>query len=343
MKLKSKIITRNTPRRRRKRIASIVIGLFSVALIAYCAVSFSLSGREMLRSVALVEYVPCHALVVDGKERLFFSNIDTTFSFPALASHPTRLHTQSAFSTGFWVNRFPFFPSCKGRLLTAVHRQKTYQSLSSSDLQKAIKAVKEDVLHKYQALEHRVNEIDYYLSVHSVKDEGYTDIAGYANQLQKEYEEMGRILKLLDAIKPTARLSVVDKTRYAAVTSGGRKVMTCIAASPHNDLLLLQTADASTPDGCTPVTFLPLNIRLTGSDVLAVSHAGMRLKATVEQADTAVILPGRMLKAHQLDIHRALLTDGSPIFSRRGNLIGIFANDKIIPCSEAFQTLYSTK
>lgn len=81
-------------------------------------------------------------------------------------------------------------------------------SLSSGELHAIVALNKEKLAEKLKALAEVASEIDYYMSIHNVQDEGFGMVVEHAETVSEETARTKRLLECLDGIRPEARLEV---------------------------------------------------------------------------------------------------------------------------------------
>ena len=158
------------------------------------------SESVMRRSTALIEHASAYQLKIDGDSVMSFAP-DTTYT-PAV-----------------WINRLWLLPSCLGRLASTPYERKT--EIPEDDFSPRLRAwltrelaANDSVL---GGLERQQRELRYYLRVHGVQDEGYTEIYRYALRINTSIDSLRHVDSLLQKALIRRNAEVRLTTRHAVV------------------------------------------------------------------------------------------------------------------------------
>ena len=206
------------------------------------------------------------------------------------------------------------------------------------------------------------DELQYYLLVHNVNDEGFHTMAEYAEQMKLQLAEEQRLYKALTQVTDQRRISINTVSTYRILLPQQPYTANDSAAIPFTSIactqlpvkkqpfIVLQTADKKTPRDACP---LYLHQWLTpspqqGRAVVAAAIAGTTLynkhpmltAASTQGSQTAQpaaamqprsgIFQGTITHAGQHDIPALLAPNAAPVFSADGRLMGINYHHHIV-------------
>lgn len=317
---------------RRLKLMTLVILL--LAVIAWVAWSFwPSSARQMKRSVAIVACQSWYEMVCKGKTLLYFSGVapDTALVRPSLLRDSC---VRTTYATGVWVNRYFFIPSCRGRMITVMAKS---DGLSRLDAWSLIEKEKERNEKRIRLLRVQLRELNYYLRVHDVRDEGYNTVAACAYQKEDEKTRRIRLARLFDTMRPADRPQLIRKAVYTAyyrLPDGECRQarMREVGSSKLCQTVLLQTVGRETPAGVAPVSIFFINGEAHGA-ALAVGYGGLGVEELATTHASCSIIP-TTLHDNRHDLPAVLGGDGSPVFSTRGYFIGITRGNEVITRSQ---------
>lgn len=186
-----------TNRNTRRKIVGIVLLVIAGTLVW----RFWLPSESVMRrSTALIEHATAYQLNIDGDSALSFAP-DTTYT-PAV-----------------WINRLWLLPSCLGRLASTPYERST--AIPRDDFSPRLKAWLTRELADNDSvlggLRRQQRELRYYLRVHGVQDEGYTEIYRYAQRISTEIDSLRHVDSLLQKALAGRNAEVRLTTRYAVV------------------------------------------------------------------------------------------------------------------------------
>ncbi|MFQ9996582.1 MAG: hypothetical protein ACLRV7_05860, partial [Hoylesella buccalis] len=149
-------------RRHIPRLKLMTLVILLSAIIAWVAWSFwPSSARQMKRSVGIVACQSWYEMVCKGKTILYFAEIatDTALVRPSLQQDSC---VRTTYSTGVWVNRYAFIPSCRGRMVTVMAKPDEF---NRQDTWKLIENEKERNEKRIRQLRDQLKELNYYLRI----------------------------------------------------------------------------------------------------------------------------------------------------------------------------------
>lgn len=332
-------------------MAAAVVAAALVGAAVRCLPS---SADGMRSSSVVVECRSCIEISGGGKTWLWAAQTagDSVLVSPAATR---RQAEQVTLSGGCWMNRWPGVPSCRGRIVTvlpadgialAASGNAAKASADGADGTAAGAAVRmgdrevrsllaktrtgvADSLARARAED---SELQYYLRVHGVQDEGYQQIAALATTLKKRVAALEATAHAIDTMLHNAawQLSARRVATYAAHyrAAGKAAAVACVpvATARHCRMALLQTADGTTPSGVKAQYLLPWNT--TNRRLLAVGYGALGIADMASAAAQPCIVEGRRSK-NRHNYPRVLVADGCALFTPRGLFAGIVEGQTI--------------
>ncbi len=238
-----------------KRIIAIVV----VALVSAAWLLFPLlppTEKQKQKSVADVMCRYCYALDINGKSSLFIRSLEPDWSTTPFSSVSDTLVCDTIHTKGRWVNRWEAFPSCHGRIrIPNIYEDLILQIPTDKD---SIRQIVDQQIHAFsnrlRQLTHAQAELDYYLLVHNVTDEGYNTIASYAVDVISMKKDVARALAVLERITEKDVLSISLIRHFSVAlpsdSAGTHRSTDCLLTDKRrgNDFII-QTADKRSPKG----------------------------------------------------------------------------------------------
>lgn len=316
------------------RLKLMTLVILLLATIAWVSWSFwPSSARQMKRSVAIVACQSWYEMVCKGKTVLYFSDIatDTALMRPSLQQDSC---VRTTYSTGVWVNSCFFIPSCRGRMITVMAKP---DEIDREDAWTLIEKAKKRNQKKIRQLRAQLKELNYYLRIHDVHDEGYNAVAAYAYEKEDEKAHCMRLAQLFDTVRQADRPQLISKVVYTAyyrLPNGECQQvrMREIGSSKQCQTVLLQTVGQKTPTDVAPLSIFFVNGKSHGA-TLAVGYGGLGVKELATTHASCSIIP-TTLHDNQHDLPTVLGGDGTPVFSTRGYFIGITRGNEVITRSQ---------
>lgn len=311
----------------------------AVAVVVYALSFLPFTAGRMARTVALVERVEYYRICVDGRAVAWFGGVDDSLRAEGLVLPGDSGAVTRSYVSGIWVDKYPFFPSCPGLMLVpggdSLRRVRFSEASKQPQLvvAKAVTGLTADSLPRAG----RIGELDYYMCVHNVNDDGYNVMAAFTAKEKAAKTEADSLLLLLRRASRSRRLAVERVTSYALLytdTAGRtvRKACREITKGGSGAFALLQTADGEKPRGAvsvylhqwlTPETASGDSLTvaaMVGCAACGYAPAGARPALTGGKAD------GR--GGH--DVPPLLAPDGAAVFSRSGRFEGVSVGGRIV-------------
>lgn len=247
---------KNTTKNKRRTAGKMaIVALLGMAgIIAWRLWPPSENDKE--QSTALIEHATVYQLSIAGNHALDFAP-DTTYT-PAV-----------------WINRLWLLPSCQGMLVSTPYRRRS--SIPEGSRSKPINAWITRELARNTAtlegLERQRRELDYYLRVHGVQDEGYMEIYRYAQHTHARIDSLRQVDSLLQKARNGRDTEVRLITRYTVVyrTKKGlrREPVEWINRGQGDAYMRFQTRSKKSPQGTVALSLWPWLKTLCGQYFLA--------------------------------------------------------------------------
>lgn len=305
----------------------VAVIMAAVAVVAWRCLPSSAYG--MRSSAVLVETRSWYELRSDNRPVMYFSGVEGDSIATGLAcdSTPAVCVTSTA---GCWMNRWPGFPSCRGRIVTALGNQPTMPNADARTLlQRTVQHLKTTI----KSAKTEDEEINYYLRSHGVQDEGYQLIAATSVDGKALLAKMKATADTADSLLALkTKLKIVRRVRYEAFYRDGDSAkvrsVECLMMAQSRDrkLALLQTTDGKTPADVKTQYLLPWDT--TNHTLFAVGFGGLGVGLSSASDATPTIVKGRRT-GNQHNFPRVLVSDGCPLFTPRGLFAGIATGNDV--------------
>ncbi len=308
-------------------------------LLILTTLSYLPASRDnMLRSVALVECRSYYSVNVDGKRLFCFSALtrDTLFErIDTVAANISKVNFLSA----CWVRSSMLWPFCQGRMVVHMpSRGDSLCTLANREGVRLLEREKDRLVETEKSIAHVVLEMDYYLNVHNVQEEGYNLVSTYVVKACHDRDSVSKVLALLRGVRHGAKVEVVPVREFSLLTRDekGKLVrLPCrmLSQSDRNGFALLQTEDGkSTDEICSQSLHRWLSWCCSkGDQVFAVGYGGINGPAFDAAKSEASLTSGYIVDDNgRLDMPRLLVPDGSPVFSRNGSFLGLVCGGHVV-------------
>lgn len=321
----------------RRHKTGLVAAVAFVALAVAAVVRVLPSSTDgMRRSAAVVETRSCWELEAGGRGVLWFAAVD---SDSTLLSPSTwrRVAETVRLAGGCWMNRWPAVPSCRGRLVTVLPQADAADIADSAWteplLRRLLEKARRDIGDSLQWARSEDSELQYYLRVHGVQDEGYQQIASIAATVKAKVKALERTAATVDSLvdRPDIVLALRRRTSFTVhYRDGDNKNATAscrLVAKGHDGReALLQTLDSKTPNGVKAQYLLPWNT--TNHRLMAVGFGGIGVRELAIPSAAPLVIEGRR-KGRTHNFPRLIVADGCPLFTPRGLFAGIVDGQEI--------------
>ncbi len=319
---------------RKKLFFGILLAIIVAVAVGFAWHSFRYSDEEILRCTTVIEEQSYDEISIDGKPKLFVGDINSPSSLADATTIKDSLHKNRRFTVGFWINRYPLLPSCRGCIVTAGIDTSPDRITDSTVTSLVIGRLRTTFTARRDSLISITDELDYYLRVHDVQDEGFHSISQYAARLRTERQHADSVLSALKQLTDLSQLTIRRRRIYTLLYYSDRKtphqtVAKLVRRDTRNGLVLLQTADRQTPDGICTVHLLPWRRPITPV-VKSVSHPGIAFQPISAHSLHPQHIAGSCRRGRVYGFPKLLVTDGAPLFSANGTFVGIFSNGRLI-------------
>lgn len=310
----------------------------AIVLVLYGMSFLPLTAEKMERSSVLVEQTWYYAIRADGKDVAFVSDtarIGIPYGISEKADATVKNRT---YTGGCFVNRYPFFPSCHGRVLSVVPQDKAFRTTPTNgkEAKKFFDGLAERAVKATESMQRKSEELEYYLKVHGVSDAGYNTMADYATGIDRQKAVTSKLKKLLEAAKgkkieicPVVEYAVIYKDKEGRTQ---RKGCSLVSKGKAGDICMLQVKNGITPEGAVPLDFHPwLTAKPETGDSIAIpcfpscTMPGFDTKKTYPK-----IFEGCITSGDRHDLPAQLAPAGAPVYNRYGILKGVNGNGRII-------------
>lgn len=318
---------------RKKTIAACLIAVVCICVAAVCAWRLMpATAKQMDRAQLVVERTSWHEICADGHPILFFDTMKGDSAILGVtANRDSATHVDKM--AGCWIDEWVLVPSCRGHVACVDRRMPGNMKIGEG--KKAIEMCQRSVEKQLQTLGYQKSELDYYIRVHGVQDNGYQQIAALRQKVDAAYLDVMRAKDIIDSIAGTAnaRLTVKSHNTYTAVFHSNGKVcrtaMNMIKHNGGNGLTLLQTTDHNTPDGVATVRVVPWTYRF-GGDVCCTGIGGLGEDGLACDTVWPTVVPGHVAADGKHDFPKVLASDGCAVYSLRGRFAGLISGDSVV-------------
>lgn len=188
------------------------------------------------RAAALIEMSTYNELLADGRPVLHF-DFDTTYVRAA------------------WVNHVTALPSCFGLLIADDTWRPAAPHLSPDSVRSLVTQRLDSLNQRLDNMRDVSDELQYYLRVHGVQDEGYAMVYSFARRVSASVDSLNREVKALQALGPKQKLTLARRERYRVHYTDDSLCIHVLSCHPakhagHHSRLF-QTDSSKTPDGIT--------------------------------------------------------------------------------------------
>lgn len=323
------------------------------ALVA--AAWWPLELDEMPQTVTMVEESELFTVVTEGGDTLFLRPDEADTALVTLCS-TAKEAAQTSLCVGCWARRWAVFGSENGRMVVANHddwaekacrrAEKEWPELLRKECRRMRKAV--------TAYSHELSEMDYWLRVHGVNDEGYSSVWQHSERLRHAVDSISAVLAVVEKADSTGRAKVIRNVEYSLLTfdkQGKEHRTTChkLSADGIPGLTVIATADGKTADGARAVCFhrlCPWHME-DGDEAFVASLCGISTagfspsEARSALTPTLISVDSQGKASH--DLPAELAPDGSPVISKGGQTLGITLRGHIVPERKINQLLRNTR
>lgn len=326
----------------RTALQSLPATLATIVILLYATTFLPLSTEKMERSTALIEQTSYYEICSGGKPVARFRTLDDNCMPDDLYLPEDSDAIDRMFTTGCFVNKYPMFPSCRGLILSINPDSTACERLNTANkkIRDIISEKADDLKESIARIDKEQEELDYYLSIHNVNDDGYNVMADYSEQLKRRKMQTERMAAALGTMSEKKRIEIKHIKKYTLLykdTAGATRRMVCDVMSKDSGqpFCLLQTSDRRMPDGASALYIhqwlMPHTEKEDG--VISASYPGCTSHGFTPGDAAARTFAGTVTDNGGHDIPRLLAPDGSPVFTADGRFAGISYKGAILPAS----------
>lgn len=200
------------------RILLSLLFLTLTALFVIVLLPLVPSSEEQLQgSIARLEYDTYYEVSIDGQPAFYMSDYDN-WTTSRLSTDGTDIPKNSKVVHGTWIRR-TFTPLCRGRLLTEGTNPKQWELTENAKIRETMEQQRPVIERRISVLQKRIEELQYFLRVHNVKDEGYNDIADYESTAKADLEQTQKVLIILSDTGQLDKMRVRFIQEYFLLTN----------------------------------------------------------------------------------------------------------------------------
>lgn len=324
----------------RVTLQSLPAVLAAIVIVIYGLTFVPLSHDRMRRSTALVEYVSCYEIDVDGRPVAWFRAFGDSLSPLDLTVVAGQGVVDRRLITGVWANRYEYFPSCHGRILIPspdVPEQKTVNA-ANRRASLVVKQAVSETEKLIKQLDSKASRLHYYLSTHNVSDGGYNTMAAYSASVDSSRNNTKRLLAVLKDIGTGAKATVrhIEKYTLLHTDEKGNTLRTeCNSLTNVADsrFRMIQTVTEDMPDGAVALYFhrwlAPSAV--AGTRVITAACYGSALPGFSTKSIRPDVYNGLITRTGGHNVPRLFAPDGSPCFTHGGQFIGLTVGGAVFP------------
>lgn len=188
--------------------------LLSVAIltwVAWLVMPMTESQRE--RNKVDIEYQSCYALTSGTDTLLYIGELSADWTRTNLSTENEKQAARNETFGGTWHNKYLLIPSCCGRIVTfnPDYKADSLLKIANDTLPKLVKRQEKLLAGKSETLKRTLNELLYFMRVHSVTNDGYHVVAAHYAEVAADKERTDRALAALQsAVNKPLQMSIVQ-------------------------------------------------------------------------------------------------------------------------------------
>ena len=231
-----------------KTTVGLLAALLSLVLMVLLILRLLPTDDERLgHSQTLLEYSTHYEIGIDGEPLFYMDDYDHWLT-ARISVNGLDIPTNKRMVTGVWTRRF-FTPACRGRLLVEGTHPGEWEKKENDSIEATLRQGLEVLTTRVATLEKRIGELQYFLRVHNVMDEGYNTIANYMTTSEVELQNISKVVELLADSTRRAAMQVHLVQQYTLPTAGESAIPCNIREmDARTGTCLVQTADHWMPD-----------------------------------------------------------------------------------------------
>ena len=234
----------------------VVALLVLLALVVLMLPLIPPSEKGLAHSTALMERVDYYEVSLDGRPMFRLNNIDNWIVSRMSTDMSDTTVAELKHFFGMWARR-TFSPLCHGRLLVTGADTSTWNADKARQAIAALNDKRGILQQRMQMMEKRIDELQYFLRVHKVTDEGFNVVAYWLERAVGELQSVRQVAEVMEDSTSLDRMQVRLVQEYTLLyidTAGTKHRVPCqiLKADTIGGKYLVQTKDRWMPDSICP-------------------------------------------------------------------------------------------
>lgn len=309
------------------------------AFVIYGLTLRPLSADEMRRCTVLVERVSYYEIDSGGRPQAWFRAFGDSLLPSGVSLVADSTVTDSRLTAGVWVNRYCFFPSCRGRVLIPEGDSTAAGNVAAAnrDIDSVLRRAAADAERRIAQLDGKASRLRYYLGTHNVSDDGYNTMAAYSAAADTLRSREEKLLSVLRSLTGRDGVSIRRITKYTLLycnREGRTERIKCndITVKSGRPFRIIQTADRRKPGGQRALYFhrWPAPALTPGDNITTAAFFGSGEHGFCQERLRAGLFPGVVTACGGHDVPPLLAPDGSPVFTSGNRFAGITVGGGIV-------------
>ena len=203
---------------RRTALFATTIIIIILVLAAWLLHNMGQRAQKSADTLVRLEVRQYYTVSFNDKPAFYFTGFNTDSTMRGISATKDSIRVIPQYQQGRFYNAISVLPSCLGRIRTSMPAVKTNPNnikwkgnarLLANKQQTAMDSI-------LRVANHELDELGYYMRVHSVIDEGYHIVANYKNRLDSTTHRLTAIQALLEKNK-NSRISISLVNEYTAI------------------------------------------------------------------------------------------------------------------------------
>ena len=239
------------------RVLLLLLSLTLAALFVVVLLPLVPSSDEQLQgSMARLEYDTYYEISMDGQPVFYLSDYDN-WTTAQLSTDPTAIPRNKKIVNGTWIRR-TFTPLCRGRIVTEGTNPRQWEQEENARIRETMIRQTPVVQQRIAVLQKRIAELQYFLRVHKVMDEGYNTVADYESAAKTDLTQSQKVLELLSDTSSLSRMKVRFIQEYTllqrdSVINKRRSSCHILEMDAQRNICVVQTRNHRRPRGARAV------------------------------------------------------------------------------------------
>lgn len=239
-------------------VAALIAVIGMATLLVLPLVPPSEDGLQ--RSLAIVERSDYYEVSIDGKALFLlddYTNWTTAHIVVCMADSAPPDIARKQILAATWARRL-LSPRCRGRLFVAGADTSQWNQQMSAVTPIVLRQQRLILQHRIEAVEKRIEEMQYFLRVHNVTDEGFNVIANYESLANEELTNLRKVNEMLSDSMTVERMRARLIQKYTLLynndSTDSQQRLAChiVKADTLTGTYLIQTQDRWMPDAVCP-------------------------------------------------------------------------------------------